>query len=364
MLREVFCQTGAASRVLQTDGEDMQNRDHSCFFSAAHAAKDSGIALDLARRTRAGSPARARDQRAIRRDDRGRVGRTRQVRNCRVDLQEPSPAPWRSCLSDAFTRNPLALLLSSCIYDAPLTDAPTRKIDERLIGDWVSVEGKPSVIQIRKFDDIDLVLIDGRNIYRMFHPDFDGINFLSLQNLDSQWQFRAEICFYRLSFRTTDRVRARAINKSVIPDTLRTSSALQQTVRDHLEDAQLFNKEEIVYTRKSSGTRDNGTRPQTRSGAGVNVHFVTAQKSDQRLVVRLAQIRRRDSVGAEMAAMIAIPAASAFCIISKETRPLSNKIWRSSGRRFREQRPANQFVERVVPAYVLARTEQRSIFLK
>ena len=48
MLREVFSQTGAASRVLQTDGEDMQNREHSCFFSAAHAAKDSGIALDLA----------------------------------------------------------------------------------------------------------------------------------------------------------------------------------------------------------------------------------------------------------------------------------------------------------------------------
>ncbi|MGZ5019214.1 MAG: NAD(P)-dependent oxidoreductase [Chthoniobacterales bacterium] len=48
ILREVFAQTVAASRVLQTDGEDMQNREHSCFFSAAHAAKDSGIALDLA----------------------------------------------------------------------------------------------------------------------------------------------------------------------------------------------------------------------------------------------------------------------------------------------------------------------------
>ncbi len=47
VLREVFSQTGANSRVLQTDGEDMQNRDHSCFFSAAHAAKDSGIALKL-----------------------------------------------------------------------------------------------------------------------------------------------------------------------------------------------------------------------------------------------------------------------------------------------------------------------------
>jgi 3-hydroxyisobutyrate dehydrogenase-like beta-hydroxyacid dehydrogenase len=45
---EVFSQTGANSRVLVTDGEDMVNRDHACFFSAAHAAKDSGIALKLA----------------------------------------------------------------------------------------------------------------------------------------------------------------------------------------------------------------------------------------------------------------------------------------------------------------------------
>ena len=46
-LMEVFSQTGANSRVLATDGEDMMNRDHSCFFSAEHAAKDSGIALRL-----------------------------------------------------------------------------------------------------------------------------------------------------------------------------------------------------------------------------------------------------------------------------------------------------------------------------
>ena len=50
MIREIFSQTGAASRVLETDGADMQNRDHEVYFSAAHAAKDSGIALHLADR--------------------------------------------------------------------------------------------------------------------------------------------------------------------------------------------------------------------------------------------------------------------------------------------------------------------------
>jgi len=49
VLREIFSQTGANSRVLETDGADMQNREHDCYFSAAHAAKDSGIAVALAK---------------------------------------------------------------------------------------------------------------------------------------------------------------------------------------------------------------------------------------------------------------------------------------------------------------------------
>jgi len=49
VLKEVFSQTGANSRVLATDGDDMVDRDHDCYFSAAHAAKDSGIANVLAK---------------------------------------------------------------------------------------------------------------------------------------------------------------------------------------------------------------------------------------------------------------------------------------------------------------------------
>lgn len=51
MLRDVFAQTGANSQVLKTDGEDMQNRAHDCYFSAAHAAKDSTIAWTLGAET-------------------------------------------------------------------------------------------------------------------------------------------------------------------------------------------------------------------------------------------------------------------------------------------------------------------------
>ena len=48
MVCEIFAQTGANSRVLETDSEDMIARDHECWFSAEHAAKDSGIAAALA----------------------------------------------------------------------------------------------------------------------------------------------------------------------------------------------------------------------------------------------------------------------------------------------------------------------------
>jgi 3-hydroxyisobutyrate dehydrogenase len=48
MLRDVFAETGANSRVLETDGADMEAREHEVYFSAAHAAKDSHIATALA----------------------------------------------------------------------------------------------------------------------------------------------------------------------------------------------------------------------------------------------------------------------------------------------------------------------------
>lgn len=48
LVRDIFANTGANSRVLETDAEDMVARDHECWFSAEHAAKDSGIARDLA----------------------------------------------------------------------------------------------------------------------------------------------------------------------------------------------------------------------------------------------------------------------------------------------------------------------------
>ncbi|MBL9155851.1 MAG: NAD(P)-dependent oxidoreductase [Verrucomicrobiales bacterium] len=56
MVCEVFSQTGANSRVLETDSADMIAREHDCWFSAEHAAKDSGIAAGLAKAVKIALP--------------------------------------------------------------------------------------------------------------------------------------------------------------------------------------------------------------------------------------------------------------------------------------------------------------------
>ncbi len=62
LIREVFSQTGANSRVLETDAADMVAREHDCWFSADHAAKDSGIAAHLAREAGLSLPLNAATQ--------------------------------------------------------------------------------------------------------------------------------------------------------------------------------------------------------------------------------------------------------------------------------------------------------------
>ncbi|MEZ5299967.1 MAG: NAD(P)-dependent oxidoreductase [Verrucomicrobiales bacterium] len=62
MLCEIFSQTGANSRVLETDAEDMIAREHDCWFSAEHAAKDSGIAAKLAKQLKLSLPLNAAAQ--------------------------------------------------------------------------------------------------------------------------------------------------------------------------------------------------------------------------------------------------------------------------------------------------------------
>ena len=85
-LQTVFSQTGANSRVLETDGEDMVIRDHETYFSSLARGQGLGHCPVAGRRRRSRPAAGAGDEGAIRQDDRHRQGRAGQVGRCGADL--------------------------------------------------------------------------------------------------------------------------------------------------------------------------------------------------------------------------------------------------------------------------------------
>jgi hypothetical protein len=64
-----------------------------------------------------------------------------------------------------------SLAFTACQYDIPITSGPTRKVQERLLGDWMSADGKEK-LKLRSLDDsIYIVYYDGA-LFRTYHSDF------------------------------------------------------------------------------------------------------------------------------------------------------------------------------------------------
>ncbi len=147
-----------------------------------------------------------------------------------------------------------ALLLSACNYDVPLTAQPTRKIDERLLGDWVGVDKenqKEEVMHVRKLDDSTYVVAMDYDVYRVFHSDFAGVAFVSVQDLNSD---ERKYLYYtwRLSPDGTQ-LSLKGVRTETVPEKTRGQAAFQQLIKQNLANPKLFG-DEIRFTRKKSGS--------------------------------------------------------------------------------------------------------------
>lgn len=73
---------------------------------------------------------------------------------------------------------------TACQYDVPITSGPTRKVQERLLGDWTSADGKEK-LKLRSLDDtVYIVYYDG-DLFRAYHSDVAETPFASVQDLNS-----------------------------------------------------------------------------------------------------------------------------------------------------------------------------------
>ncbi|HEY2124711.1 MAG TPA: hypothetical protein VGG94_04525 [Chthoniobacterales bacterium] len=148
----------------------------------------------------------------------------------------------------------LAVFAGGCVYEAPLTAKPTRKIDERLLGDWVEDQAKGKDLKIRKLDDSHYVIFYDE-FYKAHHSDIGEEHFVSIQQIDPVSEKDRKYTFATYELKDDGKTLVvRTVNDKTIPDTLKTSAALEKAVRANLKNPDLLNKDGGTFVRPKPAT--------------------------------------------------------------------------------------------------------------
>lgn len=142
------------------------------------------------------------------------------------------------------------VFFTGCNYDVPLTAKPTHKIDARLLGEWVAVDPdakREEIMSVRKFDDATYAVAMDDDIYRVYHSDFAGVTFVSVQDLNSDDR---KYCFYRWSLSADGRtLTLQAVSTKMVPEETKGRAAIQKLIKANIANPTLFEKE-LHFIRK------------------------------------------------------------------------------------------------------------------
>jgi len=140
-----------------------------------------------------------------------------------------------------------SLAFTACQYDLPITSAPTRRVQEQLLGNWKSTDGKED-LKVRSLDDsVYIVYYDG-DLFRAYHSDVAETPFVSVQDLNSSDRKYAYI-IWKLSD-DGKQLRLRSVNDKVVPKETRDSTALVALLTKNAVNPELFG-EEIEFKKEN-----------------------------------------------------------------------------------------------------------------
>ena len=138
------------------------------------------------------------------------------------------------------------LVFAGCIFEVPITEAPTRKVEEKLLGDWVSKDGQ-NKMKVRRLDEsIYIVSVNGC-LFRAYHSDVAQTALASVQDLEAPERKYAYVS-WTLSA-DGKRLNWRTVSSRVIPEHLKDSAAVQKLLEKNLKNPELF-EEEQEYTKE------------------------------------------------------------------------------------------------------------------
>jgi hypothetical protein len=135
---------------------------------------------------------------------------------------------------------------SGCEYEVPLTSKPTRKVEEKLLGDWISKDGKDKM-KVRRLDDSIYIVSYNGDLFRAFHSDFAKTSFVSVQDIDSP-----DRKYAYLTWKLSDdgkQLGLRVVNNKVIPNEIKDSESIQKLLEKNLQNPELLG-EETQFTKE------------------------------------------------------------------------------------------------------------------
>jgi len=130
--------------------------------------------------------------------------------------------------------------LTVCQYDIPITSAPTRKVQERLLGDWTSTDGKEK-LKLRSLDDSTYIVYYDGDLFRAYHSDVADTPFATIQDLNSSERKYAYV-IWKLSDDGKN-LRLRSVNDKVVPKETRDSVTVVALLTRNARNPELFGEE-------------------------------------------------------------------------------------------------------------------------
>jgi len=138
------------------------------------------------------------------------------------------------------------LAFTACKYEVPITSGPTRKVQEQLLGDWASLDGKEKM-KVRRLDDsIYIIYYDG-DLFRAYHSDVAETPFASVQDLNSNDRKYAYV-IWKLSD-DGKRLSLRNVSDKVIPEETRDSAMVVALLTKNARNPELLG-EEIEFNKE------------------------------------------------------------------------------------------------------------------
>ena len=113
-------------------------------------------------------------------------------------------------------------------------------MQERLLGDWVSLDGKENM-KVRRLDDnIYVVYYDG-DLFRAYHSDVAGAPFVSVQDINSSDRKYAYVV-WKLSD-DGKRLSLRNVQSKLIPKEQKDSARVVELLKENARNPELFGEE-------------------------------------------------------------------------------------------------------------------------